>query len=127
MDKVKYWIDIADYDFATAQDLMKSKRWLYVGFMCHQTIEKTLKAYWAAKREDDPPYIHNLIRLSELSSLQEQMTPEQIAFLDVLTPMNIEARYPSYKSRLAAGLNESICADLLKRTEQLQLWIKSKL
>ncbi|MBQ7531398.1 MAG: HEPN domain-containing protein [Paludibacteraceae bacterium] len=127
MDKVKYWIDIADYDFATAQDLMKSKRWLYVGFMCHQTIEKTLKAYWAAKRDDEPPYIHNLIRLSELSGLQEQMAPEQIAYLDVLTPMNIEARYPSYKSRLAAGLNESVCADLMQRTEQLQLWIKSKL
>ena len=45
-DKVKYWLDIADYDYATAQDLYKAKRWLYVGFMCHQTIEKTLKAYW---------------------------------------------------------------------------------
>ena len=127
MDKVKYWIDIADYDFATAQDLMKSKRWLYVGFMCHQTIEKTLKAYWTATKEDDPPYIHNLIRLSELSGLQALMTPEQIAFVDVLTPMNIEARYPAYKSRLAAGLNEVVCADIMKRTEQLQQWIKDKL
>ena len=127
MDKIKYWIEIADYDYATACDLMKSKRWLYVGFMCHQTIEKTLKAYWTAKRDDEPPYIHNLIRLCELSGLQEQMTAEQISFIDVLTPMNIEARYPAYKSRLAAGLNETVCADIMKRTEQLQSWIKSKL
>ena len=31
-------------------------RWLYVAFMCHQVIEKTLKAYWCATRDDDPPY-----------------------------------------------------------------------
>ena len=27
-----------------AEDLYKAKRWLYVAFMCHQAIEKTLKA-----------------------------------------------------------------------------------
>ena len=25
MDKVKYWLDLADYDYATAGDLMRSK------------------------------------------------------------------------------------------------------
>lgn len=127
MDKVKYWIDIADYDYATACDLVKSRRWVYVGFMCHQAIEKTLKAYWTATQPEDPPYTHSLIRLAELSGLQNLMTPEQIAFLDILMPMNIEARYPSYKSHLASRLNENVCADLLSKTEQLQTWIKSKL
>ena len=47
-EKVRYWLDIADYDLGTAEDLFKSKRWLYVAFMCHQVIEKTLKAYWSA-------------------------------------------------------------------------------
>ena len=127
MDKVKYWIDIADYDFATAQDLMKSKRWLYVGFMCHQTIEKTLKAYWSATREDEPPYIHNLTRLSELSGLQGQMTPEQVVCLDVLTPMNIEARYPQYKKELSNKLNKETCKYILEQTKQLYTWILQKL
>lgn len=45
-DKVTYWIDIADEDLGVAEDLYKAKRWLYVAFMCHQAIEKTLKAYW---------------------------------------------------------------------------------
>jgi len=55
LDKVSYWINIADYDLGTAEDLYTSKRWLYVAFMCHQVIEKTLKAYWNAVRDDDPP------------------------------------------------------------------------
>lgn len=65
MDKVKYWLDIADYDMGTAEAMLAAGRWLYVGFMCHQVIEKTLKAYWNSKRDDDPPYIHNHKRLAE--------------------------------------------------------------
>ena len=43
-DKVAYWLDIANYDLDTAEALYNSGRWLYVAFMCHQVIEKTLKA-----------------------------------------------------------------------------------
>ena len=127
MDKVKYWLDIADYDYATAGDLMKSKRWLYVGFMCHQALEKTLKAYWTASQPNDPPYTHNLIRLAEGSAIYEVMSVEQKAFMDIMTPMNIEARYPDYKSRLAADLNADVCKQIMEQTQEMLLWIKSKL
>ena len=96
-EKVTYWLDLADYDLETAEGLYVVKRWLYVGFMCHQVIEKTLKAYWCKTRDDDPPYIHNLAQLSIRSELYEQMTPEQKLIIAVLMPMNIEARYPEYK------------------------------
>lgn len=127
IDKVKYWLERADYDYATAEDLMRSKRWLYVAFMCHQTLEKTIKAYYTKHMTDDPPYIHNLTRLSEKSGLYELMTEEQKSFMDAVTPLNIEARYPDYKSLLASSLNENICQQLLEQTQQLQKWIKSKL
>ncbi len=45
IDKVAYWVDIANEDLEVAEDLYITKRWLYVAFMCHQVIEKTLKAY----------------------------------------------------------------------------------
>lgn len=54
-EKVEYWLDIASYDIETAQAMLKTKRFLYVGFMCHQVIEKALKAYyWQKKRERNP-------------------------------------------------------------------------
>ncbi len=127
MDKVTYWIERADYDFDTALDLMKSKRWIYVAFMCHQTLEKTLKAYWTAKQTTDPPYIHNLSRLAELSGIEASMDSDQKMFLDTMTPMNIEARYPDYKSRLAAGLNQNVCEQIINKTCEMASWIKSKL
>ncbi|MBQ7698059.1 MAG: HEPN domain-containing protein [Paludibacteraceae bacterium] len=124
MDKVKYWLDIADYDYGTAADLMKSQRWLYVAFMCHQALEKTIKAYYSKQLPDEPPYIHNLTRLAEKSGLYELMNEEQRSFLDAMNPMNIEARYPDYKSLLASSLNKEVCEDIMLKTQQMQQWIK---
>lgn len=49
-DKVAYWTDIVDYDLKTAEAMCQTGRWLYVAVMCHQVIEKTLKAYWCGTR-----------------------------------------------------------------------------
>ena len=127
LDKVQYWLDIASYDFETAEAMQRTGRWLYVGFMCHQTIEKTLKAYWNAVREDDPPYIHNLKRLAAGTELFDALSEEQKDFIDRLTPLNIEARYPSYKDALAKSLNEEYCAKIIEETNNLKQWIEQKL
>ncbi len=55
------------------------------------------------------------------------MTEEQLDFIDSIEPLNIEARYPSYKDRLMKSLNASRCTELLKQTDELRIWIKSKL
>lgn len=127
MDKVKYWIDIADYDLDTAEAMFQTKRWLYVGFMCHQVVEKTIKAYWHSKREDAPPYIHNLKRLAQGCGLYTAFNESQKSFIDSLTPLNIEARYPSYKEELEKVLSEQTCNNIIENTKSLQLWIKQKL
>lgn len=31
---------MSDYDFDTAKAMLETKRYLYVAFMCHQTIEE---------------------------------------------------------------------------------------
>ena len=126
-EKVAYWLDLADYDMDTSEGLFKIQRWLYVGFMCHQVIEKTLKAYWCKTQTDEPPYIHNLQQLAIRSNLYEQMTTEQQKLMAILMPMNIEARYPEYKAQLAKVLTKDFCRQLIDDTKELQLWIKSKL
>ena len=103
-DKVAYWLDIADEDLGVAEDLYKAKRWLYVAFMCHQAIEKTLKAYWCGTQSDDPPYTHNHKRLADGCGLYSQLTEEQKDFLNTITNYNIEARYPEDKEALAHTL-----------------------
>ena len=126
-DKVTYWIEMSDYDFDTAKAMLETKRYLYVAFMCHQTIEKILKAYWSKVLEEPPLKIHSLSRLAEKSGLDNDMSEEQTDFIDELEPLNIEARYPSYKERLMKSLTSDRCKELIEQTDKLRTWIKSKL
>ena len=125
INKVAYWLDIADYDLDTAEAMHQTGRRLYVAFMYHQVIEKTLKAYWCASQTTDPPYTHNHMRLAEGYGLYELMNDEQRDFLDTIT--NIEARYPEDKEELARSLTDQLCREMIDETKQIQLWIKGKL
>ena len=40
-----YWMEMADYDLDTVKAMFRTERYLYVGFMAHQAIEKALKSY----------------------------------------------------------------------------------
>lgn len=126
-DKVAYWIDIADYDLETAEAMYQTGRRLYVAFMCHQVIEKTLKAYWSKTQESDPPYTHNHMRLADGCGLYELMSDEQRDFLDIITNYNIESRYPEDKEVLSRTLTDNVCRKIIDETKQLQQWIKDKL
>ena len=95
--------------------------------MCHQVIEKILKAYWAKAKEEPPLKIHSLSRLAEKTGVDRLMAEPQLDFIDILEPLNIEARYPSYKDRLMKSLTAESCKELLRRTDELRLWIKNKL
>lgn len=120
-----YWMELADYDMETARAMQNSGRFLYVGFMCQQTIEKALKAV-IAKDSVQPPRTHHLIKLASDAALFEEMSEQQQDLLFLLNPLNVEARYQSYKDAVAAGLNEAKCAELIGETEVLLCWIKTQ-
>lgn len=61
--KVSYWIEMAEYDLETAKVMLDGGRYLYVGFMCHQVIEKALKGYIWKTAGAEPAYTHSLARL----------------------------------------------------------------
>lgn len=126
-EKVKYWIEISDYDLETAKTMLVGKRFLYVGFMCHQAVEKILKAYFSAMKEETPPYVHNLKRLAEAGDLLSEFSEEQLDLIEELVPMNIEARYPTYKDLILKSLTVDKCKLLIIDTENLCTWIKERL
>ena len=94
---VKYWLDLSDYDLATAEAMLLTKRYLYVGFMCHQAIEKILKALYVQLFNELPPYTHNLIQLTNLTNINKELSEEQKEVIIKLMPLNVESRYPKYK------------------------------
>jgi HEPN domain-containing protein len=123
----EYWLDLAKYDLETAKAMNDSKRYLYVGFMCHQVIEKALKAYYSSRFKDAPPYTHNLGLLAQKAGLYSVLSEEQKNFLDFLEPLNIEARYPTQKDKLLGLLTGEKCTDIICRTESQLQWVMTRL
>lgn len=126
-DKIKYWVELSDYDYETALAMYSSGRYLYVGFMCHQAIEKILKAFFCKQFKESVPYTHNLSYLATKSNIYHEFSEGQRNFIDILEPLNIEARYPSYKEKLMKSFTKERCENILNNTQELQQWIKQKL
>jgi HEPN domain-containing protein len=125
-EKTSYWFEIAEYDLETARAMLKTKRYLYVGFMCHQTIEKALKGAYAAAKQATPPYSHNLAKIAVDAGIYDTLSGAHKEFVATLEPLNIEARYPTYKEKLLKSLTETRCRELVKGTEELLAWIKER-
>jgi HEPN domain-containing protein len=96
-EKVNYWFESAEYDFQSAKVMLEGKRYLYVGFLCHQTIEKSLKACYSAKHSETPPYTHRLIKLAREAGIYDDMNEKFKDIIDILEPLNIEAGAPVIK------------------------------
>ena len=126
-EKVKYWIKISNEDLAIAETMLKNKYSLYTGFMCHQAIEKILKACYEKLKKETPPYTHDLPRLAKLADFYDSFSEEQKLFLNTINPLNIEARYPDYKERIAKTLTEERCKHIFNQTKDLLQWIKEQI
>ena len=125
--KIEYWLESAEYDLQTARAMLEAKRLLYVGFMCHQVIEKSLKGIYVSRNPDaELPHIHKLLRLANLSGVYDEMSGVQKELLDTLSPLNIEARYPLHKELLLQSLTPERCETMIQKTEALYVWLKTK-
>ena len=95
--------------------------------MCHQAVEKALKGFFAKNSDDAPPFTHNLKHLTEKSGIHELLTVDFKNTIDILTPLNIEARYPTYKEKLLQYLTEDRCKEILEQTQLFIQWIRKQL
>ena len=126
-EKIKYWIDLSDRDFSTAEWLIKGRYYLQAGYMCHQAVEKILKGYFTKMEEDTPPFTHNLVALAEKTGLYDLMNDQQKNFIETLNPLNIEARYPEYKNKIAQSMTKDVTQSILINTKELLQWTKQKI
>lgn len=127
MDKVvAHWIERAEYDLETAKVMLDTARYLYVGYMCQQAVEKLLKAIIAQQNKETLP-IHNLNRLAEVAGVRDRLNNEQFNFLAELTPYCIEARYGDYKESLSEIINEQRAREVYKKTQEIFEWLYRKI
>ena len=62
-EKYEEWLKQANYDMDTADAMFRSGRYFYAVFMCHLSIEKSLKGLYSKELAEVPPKTHNLLYL----------------------------------------------------------------
>jgi HEPN domain-containing protein len=136
-EKYEYWLDIAKYDLDTAEAMMRSGRYLYVTFMCQQSIEKLTKGIYVFYYNEEPPRTHNiwivlrkilripkLREVTEIENFKIELKHYKLFFAD-LTFYYISERYPSYKEKLSSSVTKEKAKDVLETAKEVFAWIRS--
>jgi HEPN domain-containing protein len=91
-DSINNWIKSSNYDIRTAENMLKTGRYIYVLFMCHLSVEKLLKALYEVVLKKIPPKTHHLVYLSKSIGLK---IPEKfLSTIESLNDLSIVTRYP---------------------------------
>ncbi|MDI6739522.1 MAG: HEPN domain-containing protein [Candidatus Edwardsbacteria bacterium] len=120
----KNWIDGAEYDLKTASSLFNSGRYIYVVFMCHLAIEKSLKAVISEANDVMPPRTHDLLRLTQLSKLDVPEEKQEI--LTLLDGVSVPVRYPEDLKELQKSYKKQEARKILNSTYRLIKWLRPK-
>ncbi len=122
---INYWIESAEKDYKTMNDLYETKNYSWSLFMGHLVIEKLLKALFVKRIGEYPPLIHDLRRICEKSGVELDMTQQIV--LDSISRFNINARYDDYKQSFYLLCTESFTAEWIENIKNCRLWIKKQL
>lgn len=124
-EETKNWLDMVEYDLATAKQMFKTGRFVYVIFMCHLAIEKTLKAIVCEETNKVPPKTHDLIYLINLGKIV--LPGDLLDFVGIINNAGIVTRYPEDLSKLISSYPKEITQKYLDKTSEVIKCIKRDL
>ncbi|MHB9012718.1 MAG: HEPN domain-containing protein [Ignavibacteriaceae bacterium] len=122
---IRYWLDSADDDYETMSVLYNNKRYTWSLFIGHLMIEKLLKAYYVQIKEEFPPFIHNLLRLAEMTNIS--VSEEKKVKLVTITAFNIQARYDDYKMSFQKKCTPEFANEWFENLKEIRTWIREQI
>lgn len=118
----KNWIATSHYDLKTAEAMLKSRRYIYVVFMCHLAIEKMIKAVISTEVKGLPPKSHSLLYLSQKASI---LFPDDIQdFIDKIDNISIVTRYPEDLKQMSKDFNVKRVKEVYTLTRKALIWLR---
>ena len=120
----KEWFKQSEYDFETAIAMLDSGRYIYSVFMCHLSIEKSLKGLYIEYFKELPPKSHNLIYF--LDKLKIELPEEDNKFIILLNDQAIATRYPESLEMLSSKFSKSSTKLIIQKTKGILEWINSQ-
>jgi HEPN domain-containing protein len=124
-EKFDYWLDIAQYDLQTAEAMLTTGRWLYVAFMCQQSIEKLVKGLYLLYIDDNTPRTHSIAAIIKrfANMLPVEIPPETSDLFDKLSTCYLNDRYPEFRNKLSAQIKEPDAKALYSQTQEVFAWL----
>lgn len=123
--QIEYWLEVSLDDLASAESIFKNGNYDWSLYIAHLALEKVLKAYYVAVKDEIPPKIHKLDRIAELSGLL--LSEEQEELLKIVNEFNLEARYPDYKKKFKDICTKDFAQNYLTKIKQLHTWIQDQI
>ena len=121
-DSINNWIKSSNYDIRTAENMLKTGRYIYVLFMCHLSVEKLLKALYEVVLKKILPKTHNFVYLSK--SIGFEIPEKFLSTIESLNDLSIVTRYPEDMDSLVKAFKKERVAEYLNRTKALLKWLK---
>lgn len=133
-EKYEYWLEAATYDLESARVMMDGGRYMYVAFMCQQSIEKLTKGIYTLYTDNEAPRVHNIwnifkhikldTSLEDINEFEDNLLKYKNFFAELLS-FYISGRYPSFKEKVSSSINFDRAKNVLDNTEEVFKWIES--
>lgn len=117
------WVKIADNDLAVARDNFRDGHFAHAAYLCHQTVEKYLKAVVQELTNEIPPHTHNFNVLLETAGIKIYEEIEEKILR--LAPHYIPTRYPEELEKLQEQYTHEATEKYINDTEEIILWLKN--
>lgn len=136
-EKYEYWLEAAQYDLETAKAMLNAGRYVYVTFMCQQTIEKLTKGIYQLFTDNEPPMVHNIWNILKLlkkdvtfekylhnEAIDEKLIEYKGFFVELLA-YYISGRYPSFKEKISTSIDANRAKRVLNKGIEVFIWLES--
>lgn len=130
-ETTKKWLEFAKGDLAAANVQFQHGQRLghayqIVVFLCHQTVEKTLKAL-IVEADAQAIKTHDLTRLRKETGVA--MPENIVAAIDELNPHYLQSRYPDlpFSPSFSYTYNRKNTERLINETKNVFIWLEKKL
>ena len=108
----------------TADAMFRSGRYFYAVFMCHLSIEKSLKGLYSKELAEVPPKTHNLLYL--LKKIEKKPDQDLLKFITKLNTASVATRYPDDLAKIQAAYTEEITKEMIEKSKDVFKWVKKQ-
>ena len=106
-----------------AEDMLKLKHYDWTLFMGQLSLEKFLKGLYEKRKNDTPPFIHDLAKLASLADLT--LSKQQLDDFQEITTFHIAARYENIKYQLYKKATKDYTEAIFTKIKEYALWLQS--